>query len=44
MTMDTKALFDSGASACFIDNELVWQHKMIIVKKSMPITMEIIDG
>jgi len=32
--METKTLFDFGASTCFIDKELVQQHKMIFVKKN----------
>jgi hypothetical protein len=44
MTMEIKTLFDFGASPCFIDKELVQQHKMILMKKSTLITMEVING
>jgi len=44
MMMETKTLFDSSASPCFIDKELVQQHKMILLKKNTPIAMEVING
>ncbi len=42
MTMEIEALFDFGAYMCFIDKELVRQHKMILVKKNMLVAMEVI--
>jgi hypothetical protein len=44
MMMETKTLFDFGASTCFIDKELVQQHKMIFVKKNTLVLVEVIDG
>jgi hypothetical protein len=43
-TMETKALFDFSAYACFINKELMQRHKMIIMKKNMSIAMEVING
>jgi hypothetical protein len=40
--MEIEALFDFGAYMCFIDKELVRQHKMILVKKNMLVAMEVI--
>jgi len=42
MMMKIETLFDFGASMCFIDKELVYQHKMILVKKNTPVAMEVI--
>ncbi len=33
MMMEIRTLFDSSAFVCFIDKELMRQHKMILVKK-----------
>jgi hypothetical protein len=44
MTMETKALLDFGEFACFIDKELMQQHKMIFVKKNILGPIEVIDG
>jgi len=44
MTMQTQALFDSRAFACFINKELVWQHNLALVEKVTPVTVEMIDG
>ncbi len=44
MTMDTKALLDSTVSAYFINKELMQWHKMIIMKKSTLVAMEVING
>jgi len=38
------ALLDSGASACFIDKNLVKLHNLPIVFKKYPMTIEVIDG
>jgi hypothetical protein len=39
-----KALFDSEASACFIDRDLVKRHNLPIVPKKYPVAVEVIDG
>ncbi len=39
-----KALLDSGASACFIDKNLVKRHNLPIVLKKSPVAVEVIDG
>ena len=39
-----KALLDSGASACFIDRDLVKRHNLPIVPKKYPVAVEMIDG
>ena len=39
-----KALLDSGASACFIDRDLVKRHNLPIVPKKYPVAVEVIDG
>jgi len=38
------ALLDSGASACFIDEEFTKRHKIPLVKKPTPVHVEAIDG
>ncbi len=43
-TMKIEALFDSSASTCFIDKELVQQHKLPLVKKKMSMVVEVIDN
>jgi hypothetical protein len=42
--METKTLIDSITYACFIDMEVVQQHKMIIMKKNMQIVVEVINN
>ena len=37
-------LLDSGASACFIDKNIVDYHKLPLVTKKHPIPIEVIDG
>ncbi len=44
LTMETKTLIDSITYACFIDMEVVQQHKMIIMKKNMQIVVEVINN
>ncbi len=39
-----KAFLDSGASACFIDKNLVKRHNLPIVPKKYPVTVEVING
>ncbi len=38
------ALVDSGATSSFIDQTFVVQHNIIVIKKSTPIPVEVIDG
>ena len=40
----TKALLDSGASTCFLNEEFAKRHKIRLVQKSKPIHVEVIDG
>ena len=40
----TLALLDSGASACFLDEEFAKRHKISLVLKSKPVHVEVIDG
>src|SRR5450759_2346206 len=42
--LKTTALLDSGASACFLDEEFVKSHKFPLVQKSQPVHVEVIDG
>ncbi len=44
VTMETQTLLDSNASTCFIDNELMWQYMLVIVKKNTLVLIEVIDG
>ncbi len=43
-SIKVKTLLDSGASACFIDKNLVKRHKLPIVLKKYLVTVEVIDG
>jgi hypothetical protein len=43
-SIKVKALLDSGASACFIDKNLVKRHNLLIVLKKSPVAVEVIDG
>jgi hypothetical protein len=38
------ALVDSGATSSFIDQTFVAQHNILVVKKSTPVPIEVIDG
>ncbi len=38
------ALVDSGATSSFIDQTFVAQHNIPMVKKSTPVSVEVIDG
>ena len=38
------ALLDSGASACFIDKDFAERHKLPLVTKKWPVSIEVIDG
>jgi hypothetical protein len=42
--LNTIALLDSGASACFLDENFASRHKIRLVQKSKPIHVEVIDG
>jgi len=42
--LKTIALLDSGASACFLDENFANRHKIRLVRKSKPIHVEVIDG
>ncbi len=42
--MEAQTLLDSGALACFINKKLVQQYKLALVKKIIPMPMEVIDG
>jgi hypothetical protein len=42
--LKTVALLDSGASACFLDENFANRHKIRLVRKSKPIHVEVIDG
>jgi hypothetical protein len=44
MTVKTGALFDSSAFMCFVDKELVQQHKLALVKKVTPMGVEVINN
>jgi hypothetical protein len=37
------ALLDSGASACFMDNDFIDRHKLPLVTKKHPIPVEVIE-
>ena len=37
------ALLDSGASVCFIDKDFANRHKLFLVAKKHPISVEVID-
>jgi hypothetical protein len=38
------ALVDFGATSSFIDQTFVAQHNILVVKKSTPVPVEVIDG
>jgi hypothetical protein len=38
------ALVDSGATSSFINQTFVIQHNILVVKKSTPVPIEVIDG
>ncbi len=40
----TKALLDSGASACFMDKDFAKKHSLPLVAKKTPVHVEVIDG
>ena len=43
-SIKVSALLDSGASACFIDKDFADRHKLPLVTKKWPISVEVIDG
>ncbi len=44
MIVRTQTLFDSWASTCFIDKELVRQHNLTLVEKVTPVAIKVIDS
>lgn len=42
--VSTKALIDSGASACFVDSDFAKAHTIPLVTKREPLELEVIDG
>ncbi len=44
MIVRIQPLLNSRAFACFIDNKLVWQHNLVLVKKAILVTIKVIDG
>jgi len=38
------ALVDSGATSSFIDQTFVVQHNILVIKKSTPVSVEVING
>jgi transposase InsO family protein len=43
-SINTLALIDSGATACFVDREFAARHKLPLRRKSRPVAVEAIDG
>ena len=43
-SIKVSALLDSGASACFIDKDFAERHKLPLVTKKCPVSVEVIDG
>ena len=43
-SIKASALLDSGASACFIDKDFAERHKLPLVTKKYPVSVEVIDG
>jgi hypothetical protein len=44
VTMETPTFFDSNSSAYFVDNELMWQYKLVLMEKSTLMLVEVIDN
>ncbi|MCO5592956.1 hypothetical protein L7F22_046960 [Adiantum nelumboides] len=42
--MECEALLDSGTTACFMDKDFARKQGILVVEKSSPITIEVIDG
>jgi hypothetical protein len=42
--METQALLDFSALACFMDKEVVQQYKLVIMEKNTLVSVEVIDG
>jgi hypothetical protein len=42
--MEAQALFYFGASTCFMDKELMWQYKLVLMEKNTLVSVEVIDG
>ena len=43
-SIKVSALLDSGASACFIDKDFAERHKLPLITKKWPVSVEVIDG
>jgi len=44
MTMEAPTFFNLNSSTCFIDNELMWQYKLVLMEKSTLMLVEVIDN
>lgn len=44
LDLQTSVLIDSGASACFIDEDFIKRYKIPLIKKPCPVPVEVIDG
>jgi len=44
VTMQAQTFIDSGALKCFMDKELVWQYKLVLMEKNTLMLVEIVDG
>jgi len=44
VTIEAQTFFDSNASTCFMDKELVRQYKLVLMEKNTPVSIEVIDG
>jgi IMP cyclohydrolase len=42
--MEAKTFFNYGALACYMDKELVWQYKLVLMEKNTPMLTEVVDG
>jgi hypothetical protein len=42
--MEVWTFIDFGASTCFMDKELVRQYNLVLVKKNIPMSIEVING
>jgi len=42
--MEAQTFLDYGAPTCFMDKELVWQYKLVLMEKNTLMLVEVIDG
>jgi hypothetical protein len=42
--MEARTLLDYGALTCFINKELMWQYKLALMEKNIPVSIDVIDG